>query len=307
MHRATLESVLACPADGSDLTASDAGYRCTACGHEYVRGAHGYLELFVAGDPAAELLTTAAHPASGRERGEARLYESYLREWLGTVGAQRVLDAGCGPGFGVVAMLHEGLDAYGIDLPEAANEWRDLGHDPDRYVCGNVTRLPFRDDAFDAVITIGVIEHIGTTSGQVTLGPDFEAQRALFARELLRVTRPNGRILLSGPNRRFPIDVQHGPRDLDTRAPVRSWFFLRTGLNVHRVFGRYHLASYSDVGRWFAGHDWRALPLEGFFAFSSFQRPDAVVAKAARGYVHGLPRALRRTPLNPYVLVEVTA
>lgn len=302
-----LPVVVACPTDRGALEAVGSSYRCTVCGQEFARGSHGYLELFESEDPAARLDTAAAHPASGLERGEVRLYESYLREWLGGFGAERVLDAGCGTGLVVRAMLDDGIDGYGIDLPGSANGWGAEEFDHDRYFCGNVTRLPFRDGTFDAVLTVGVIEHVGTKTGQITLRADYATQRAQFASELLRVTRPNGRILLSGPNKRFPIDIQHGPTDAHTRAPLRSWMFQRTGLNVHRTFGRYHLASYADVDRWFRGHRWRALSLEGYFGFSSFQDSGSRMARAARRYANDLPAAFRRTALNPYVLVEVTA
>lgn len=307
MTRDGLGELLACPNDGGDLARVDSSFECTTCGSRFGRGQHGYLELFGHGDPAAAFDTTAAHPATGSERGETRLYQAYLRPWLQAQGATRVLDAGCGQGLSVASMLADGLDAYGIDLPSASASWHAAAHDPDHYVCGNVARLPFKDGVFDAIVSIGVVEHIGTTTGQITMAPGHDVQRAAFARELLRVTRPGGRILLSCPNKRFPIDMQHGPRDSDTRAPVRTWLFGHTGLNVHRVVGRYHLASYSDIRRWFRGRPWRALPLEDFFGFSSFGRADALSARLASRYVRSLPALLRRTPLNPYVLVEVTA
>ena len=308
--RGGLEAVLACPADGAPIgPCTPAGTFTGTCGHSFARGNHGYLELFVPGDATRDLGTTVEHRVAGQERGESRLYASYLRGWLRGSGATRVLDAGCGPGLTVAAMLDDGLDGYGIDLPGTAERWRELGHDADRFVCGNVTRLPFGDGVFDAVVTIGVVEHVGTTTGHVTLGPGYEALRARFARELLRVTRPGGRVLLSCPNKRFPLDVQHGPNDHETYAPRRTKLFERTGMNLHPVTGAYHLASYRDVGRWFRGHRWTALPLRGYFGFSAFEREGAPrsVARVARSYVESLPGPLRRSALNPYVLVEVEA
>jgi SAM-dependent methyltransferase len=299
-------TVIACPVDHGGLHVGPDGAWSGHCGHRYPRGAHGFLELFAPDDPARTLETVVAHCAPDQERGGDRLFDAYLRGWLARSDATRVLDAGCGPGTAVAAMRDAGLDAYGVDLPGAARAW-----DPawaDHLVCGNVARLPFADDAFDATTTIGVVEHVGTTTGHLTLAPDHRAARLRFARERGRVTRPGGRILLSCPNKWFPVDVQHGPNDAETHSAWRTRVFERTGLNVHQVVGEYHLASYRDVARWFPTERWSALPLDGWFGFSAFERRGALapVATAARAYVEHLPAALRRTPLNPYVLVEVT-
>jgi SAM-dependent methyltransferase len=306
MSTGELGAVLACPVDHAPLHAATRDEWSGACGHRYAPGPHGFLELFAPDDPTRGLETVVAHCAPDQERGGGRLFDAYLRDWLAAGSATRVLDAGCGPATTVATMRAAGLDAYGVDLPGAARSWR--AENADHLVCGNVAHLPFTDDAFDATTTIGVVEHVGTRTGHFTLAPDHLAQRWQFARELVRVTRPGGRILLSCPNKWFPIDVQHGPNDDPTRYTLRTRFFDRTGLNVHPVVGEYHLASYRDVGRWFATERWRALPLAGYFGFTAFERggASARVAAVARAYVEHLPGALRRTPLNPYVLVEVT-
>ena len=289
------------------------------CGRTYPSDSSGYLVLTPVPDESGTNVglpvnSTFGHYAEAQESTNSRLYRSYLRPWLQSLGARRVLDAGCGVGVGVAEMLGDGYDAYGFDLPTLAPRWRERGHDPEHFVSGTVTALPFLNDSFDAVVTIGVMEHVGTTSGHLTLHADSDMHRQTFARELLRVTRPGGRILLSAPNRYFPVDVQHGPTDEDdTAAPWRVWLFSRTGLNLHPVWGRYHLVSYGDIGRWFEHRSWRALPTRDFFGFSAFDRPEARPAVSARlrgvaqRYVEGMPRPLRTTALNPYVLVEITA
>ena len=300
-----LTSVLACPVERAPLHRDADGTWSGECGHHYAPGQYGFLELFAPDDPARGLETVVGHCAAAQEHGGGRLYDAYLRDWLVAGGATRVLDAGCGPATTVGAMRADGLEAYGIDLPGAARAWDAPA--ADHLVCGNVTRLPFADDAFDATTTIGVVEHVGTTTGHLTLAADHREQRWRFARELVRVTRPGGRILLSCPNRWFPIDVQHGPNDDETHSAWRTRVFERTGLNVHPVTDGYHLASYGDVARWFGTERWRPLPLAGYFGFAAFERQGALAAAgtAARAYVEHLPAPLRRTPLNPYVLVEI--
>ena len=58
-------------------------------------------------------------------------------------------------------------------------------------ICDNMA-LPYKDDCFDAVVSIAVIHHIATTERRV---------RAL--RELARVLRVGGRIIISGNTTHF--------------------------------------------------------------------------------------------------------
>jgi SAM-dependent methyltransferase len=218
-----------------------------------------------------------------------------------------VLDAGCGIGSTVSAMREGGFDALGVDMRGVAHYWRDAALDPDAFVVGDVTALPFPDDSFDAVLTLGVIEHVGTTTGHVTLDRGWRQTRRQFAAELTRVTLPGGKVLVACPNKSFPLDVQHGPTDQDTPAPLRAKVFDRFKVNIHPTWGAYHLASYRDLDDWFGADHVHPLPLSGYFGFSALERPNmpSVLARGARSWVDRLPARLRRTPFNPYVLAEI--
>lgn len=302
----SLSDVIACPRDRAPLQPSADGWTC-AHGHAYARGEHGYPELAEDGTYVLAVETTSAHCASVQESGGVRVYDAYLAPWLRSKGAHTVLDAGCGLGVGVAAMQADGFAAYGVDVRSVAGLWAGAGHDRDGFVVGDVTALPFADGAFDAAVCLGVVEHVGTLTGHLTLAPDWRAQRRTFAAELERVVRPGGSILLACPNKRFPVDIQHGPNDALTHSPRRTQLFERTGLNVHRTWGDYHLASYADVRAWFGRSRVTPLPLAGYFGFSAFDRPGAVgrLGRVAQRYVDALPPALRGTALNPYLLVEV--
>jgi SAM-dependent methyltransferase len=71
------------------------------------------------------------------------------------------------------------------------------------YLYADLRELPLRDDWFDEVVCLSTLEHVGmdnTTYGaeaERAADPTEEATRAL--RELLRVTKPRGRIHLSVP------------------------------------------------------------------------------------------------------------
>ena len=306
MAASSLDAILACPADQTPLQPDGAGWCCPR-GHTFHRGCHGYPEVACEGSFVLGVDTTSAHCATVQESGGLRVYDAYLKRWLTQKGAHTVLDAGCGVGVGVAAMRRDGFDALGIDVRSVAGLWVELEHDQDGFVVGDVTALPFRADVFDAVMCLGVVEHVGTRTGHLTLSDHWRQQRRTFAGELSRVVRPGGSILLACPNKRFPFDIQHGPNDALTYAPRRTKIFDRTGVNVHPTWGAYHLASYADVRSWFGRDRVRPLPLTDYFGFSALQRGGLLghLANAAQLYVDHLPKPLRGTALNPYLLVEI--
>lgn len=260
---------------------------------------------FVGGNPQEE--TTTEEYAESQEQTGYRVFSEYVRPWLAQEAFSSVLDVGCGMGRGVEELASEGRKAYGVDLPNLAPFWETRGNDPTRFfIADAVGKLPFRDDSFDAVYSLGVIEHIGTTTGHLTLSADYEDARRAFASELLRVTAPGGRILISCPHKRFPFDIQHGPGDSESPAGSARGFLWRKGhVTVHKTWGRYYLPSYSEVERWF-GRRAKPLPLKGYFGFLSFEHPALrPFLTAANFYVDNLPAPLRRTPLNPYILAEI--
>jgi arsenite methyltransferase len=118
---------------------------------------------------------------------------------LALSGDERVLDAGCGLGLALVGCaknLTTGK-AVGVDLwaakdlsnnhPEAtrANAVAEGVADRVEVETGDITRLPFADASFDAVISMTVIHNIPSREGR---------DQAL--RELVRVLKPGGRLAI---------------------------------------------------------------------------------------------------------------
>jgi len=108
---------------------------------------------------------------------------------LGLEPEDRVLDVGCGTGFGTAGLLQETDRVHGLDqsIHQLRRAWAKLGkHDPVSFTLGDAERLPYADDAFDAVWSSGSIEY----------WPDPVAT----LEECARVTRPGGTVLVVGPN-----------------------------------------------------------------------------------------------------------
>lgn len=111
-----------------------------------------------------------------------------VHEALGARPGERILDAGCGPGFYVSETLErvgpEGAVA-GVDsspqMLELATR-RCEGHANCSFHAGDVTALPLDDTSFDRALSVQVLEYVA----------DIPAALA----ELHRVLRPGGRLLL---------------------------------------------------------------------------------------------------------------
>ena len=101
----------------------------------------------------------------------------------------RVLDVGCGTGFATEGLLERTERVHGLDQSRHQLEraWAKFGKtDRVRFYRGDAERLPFADDAFDAVWSSGSIEY----------WPDPVAA----LREFRRVVRPGGGVLVVGPD-----------------------------------------------------------------------------------------------------------
>jgi SAM-dependent methyltransferase len=266
------------------------------------RNRYGYLQFGTSapGDATPDDYACCQHAGAGR-------VTDYLLPYL--VKGDRILDVGCGVGALVKTLVEREFDAYGVDVPATASWWAKAGNDDQRFFSVDATDLPFENDTFDVVTSFGVIEHIGTELGYCTLREDYWEHRRSYAREILRVTRPGGTIIISCPNKSFPIDIQHGPTDsLSQPAPIRSFLFNKTGMNIHKTWGRYHLLSYREVRGLFHGaRHFTPLPLKGYFGFGRFSqpflRPFSAVAQA---WIDHMPGFVAESCLNPYVMMQIT-
>jgi SAM-dependent methyltransferase len=140
-------------------------------------------------------------PADGRER--------------------RVLDLGCGTGTMLKYLSRYGR-AQGVDMDEGAVQFC---HERGVYDVQQVGEmpLPFEDDTFDLVTALDVVEHI-------------EDDRAAL-RELNRIIRPGGMLMISVPAYRFlwgaQDEISHHKRRYT--APEVRERMLEAGFKIRRL------------------------------------------------------------------------
>jgi SAM-dependent methyltransferase len=99
----------------------------------------------------------------------------------------RVLEAGCGEGYGAALLAESARLVVGLDYDAVT-----AAHVAARYprvhvVRGNLAHLPLPDGAMDVVANLQVIEHLWDQAG--------------FLAECARVLRPGGVLLVTTPNR----------------------------------------------------------------------------------------------------------
>ncbi|ACK49096.1 Methyltransferase type 11 [Methylocella silvestris BL2] len=122
------------------------------------------------------------------------LFRSYkARTWaaLGVRDGDKVVDVACGTGFDVIEMAKRfpAAEIFGVDRSEGllgAARSRAQGLGNVRFLQANADRLPLQTDAFDGARIDRALQHI-------------EDPRASL-REMVRVTRPGGRIVAAEPD-----------------------------------------------------------------------------------------------------------
>ena len=104
---------------------------------------------------------------------------------------KRVLDAGCGAGYGSAALAEVAACVTGVDVAAEAIEFARAHYQAENlaFEQASVTQLPFAEAAFDLVTAFEVIEHL--------------ADWRDFLKEASRVLAPGGQLVVSTPNRLY--------------------------------------------------------------------------------------------------------
>jgi 2-polyprenyl-3-methyl-5-hydroxy-6-metoxy-1,4-benzoquinol methylase len=193
-------------------------------------------------------------PAAGQ--GQLIELEHLVRYgWAsGLAAGRRILDAGCGVGYGTAMLAGAGAtEAVGVDVaPEAIEAAARTAPANATFLTAEVHALPFDDGSFDLVVCFEVLEHL-------------ERQQEAIA-ELARVLAHGGVLAVSSPNRGvYPAGNPHHVHEYTPRE-------LRIALAEH--------FAHVDLRR---QHDWVAsavLDDDQVADASVRERSDVAMAKA---------------------------
>jgi SAM-dependent methyltransferase len=140
----------------------------------------------------------------------------------------RVLDVACGEGYGshLLALVAAEVDGADIDAESVAHARGRYQRDNLRFHQADATALPFDDDGFDVITSFETLEHL-------------EAQQALL-KELHRVLRPGGVLLISSPDKHTYSDLPGFNNPYHVRELYREEFedLLSAEFAHHRLYGQ---------------------------------------------------------------------
>ena len=148
------------------------------------------------------------------------------------VKGMRVLDAACGEGYGSSLMKQWGAKSVvGVDISEEAVQAANslFAKQNVEFVQHDVQKLPFEDVSFDMVVSLETIEHLNSPEA--------------FLREIKRVVKAGGTIIISCPNDQYYAD---NVPDFDNPFHKRRYNFFEFREMAERVLGK------TDV--WYMGN-----------------------------------------------------
>lgn len=226
---------------------------------------------------------------------------------MGCMKGRRLLSVGCGAGSDIEELNKLGAEAYGMDFAYRTDGWRARGFAwPKHHLfVSSAARMPFPAEFFDVILCMGVIEHVSEDLLAKKEYAELERRRGLFLRALFAVLKPHGTLIITSPNRNFPIDFQHNAY----RSPKA---LARFSVYTHSPFTRF-LESYYSLSRHFrtiGEHKAEPMPLADFFGFNVFKLSSGLAAfkRTFEVYMRLLdscPHFVKRSFLNPYLVLKI--
>lgn len=146
-----------------------------------------------------------------------------------------VLDAACGEGYGSSLLSQDAEKVVGLDLDKetVVKATEKYGNNKVSFLTGSIEKLPFDDYCFDVVVSYETIEHVAS-----------EAQ-CTFLREIRRVLKPDGILIISTPNKAVYTDLVKG----DNSYHIKEFYPGEFQSFLTRYFGTIEIfCQYPDLG-----------------------------------------------------------
>ena len=111
-----------------------------------------------------------------------------------------ILDAACGEGYGSDLLSKVASSVIGVDISEEVIRNAKVKYKDDTnltFQCSTVTELPVEDHSIDVVVSFETIEHVSA------------GDQELFFKEIKRVLKDDGILIMSSPDKRTYSDIPH--------------------------------------------------------------------------------------------------
>ena len=296
---APLPISLVCPRCHQPFDQSDQGLLCSCCATVF-RYRSGFPELIVGErfeDDKNEALLCYEEEANANTTRNFWI-PLFRRLWSDDTRAARILSVGCGTGVDIDLLTAEGYDCVGIDCGNRTDVWP-RRRNPERLLLANGKNLPFEEGAYDFAFCGCVFPHVGVKGDSSEVTQTYREERLALAKEMTRVLKPGGKVIVSSPNRNCPFDIFHG-RDNGSYRPQINYPnkpFLLSISDYERLFGEAGCGSA------------RALPAEKYWGFVKSRRSlkGRILALPVRFVIWLTSRSwmafLRGSPLSPWIVV----
>lgn len=199
-----------CPICSEALSENDTNFHCNN-GHSFDKARQGYVNLLISnksnknhGDD--KLMVKARKDFL--DKGYYAPMREKVNEILGT--GNIVVDAGCGEGY-YTSLFAENNTVYGIDVSKDAVKHASSRCKNASFAVASLSDIPLPDESVDVIINI--------------FAPDFPD-------EILRVLKPNGRLIMVSPleNHLFELKnaIYDNPYPNSPQSPEREGFLLKS-------------------------------------------------------------------------------
>lgn len=176
-----------------------------------------------------------------KKDGSSSSHYEGLASRVGITAGERVLDVACGLGRWLSVCERRGAIPSGIDLSERAIDVCRQTMPEGTFFAQPAEKLPFESGTFDVVTCLGSLEHFVDQESAV--------------REMVRVARPNARLVILVPNQGFltrRLGLYDGTYQTAAKEVVRTlteWtaLFERCGLTVDRRWRDLHVLAWNWI------------------------------------------------------------
>ena len=162
---------------------------------------------------------------------DKKLETEHMQRYLGfrdLVQGKNVLDAACGEGYGSRILAEKAKSVIGLDISAKTVERANKNYASEcnnlKYVCGSIASMEMIEtDTIDVVVSFETIEHVD------------EGIQNAFMKEIKRVLKQDGILIMSTPNKRIYSDLYNYHNEYHVKEFYQEEFLKFIGNNFKNI------------------------------------------------------------------------